>query len=102
MDVLKNIDLQVITNNTSTNSDGDLFYDFLSNNAVSNAVIIKIDGNLTLSTSFLNSSFGRFINIFGIDLFKSNIKIKSNSNTYNRLKLYVDTYSELHSRSNCI
>jgi hypothetical protein len=90
------IDLQSITANTSSNYDGDVLYIFLSKNAINNQVVINIQGNFILSTSFLNSSFGRFINDYGLELFKKNIKIKTNINTFNTLKDYINIYSKLY------
>lgn len=96
MTALIHVDLQSITQSTSNNFDGDILYNFLIQNAVNNQVVINIHGNFILSTSFLNSSFGRYIDDYGIDLFKMNIKIKTNVNTFGRLKDYVDVYSQLH------
>ncbi|MBC7557223.1 MAG: STAS-like domain-containing protein [Chryseobacterium sp.] len=96
MNDFKNINLHSITVSTSTNSDGDKLYNYLSKGAIHNKIILNIDGHYILSTSFLNSSFGKFIDIYGLDLFKTNIKIKSNANIYNRLKHYVSLYSDLY------
>lgn len=96
MRTTNNIDLQLITSGTSSNSDGDLLYFYLINKALDSQIIIEIKDNYILSTSFLNSSFGRFISEYGFDLFKSNVKIKTNIATFNRLKNYVDIYSELY------
>ncbi len=90
------VDLQSITADTSSNYDGDVLYNFLIKNAVSGQVVINIHGSFILSTSFLNSSFGRYINDYGIELFKNNIKIKTNANTFSKLKDYISIYSQLY------
>lgn len=93
--MLTKINITSITTNTSTNQDGDLFYDFLKNNAVQNQVVISIPGHLNLSSSFLNSSIGKFIDVFGFDKFRSNIKISCNQNIFSQIKKYVDYYNDL-------
>ena len=90
------VDLQCVTRNTSSNFDGDILCDFLFKNAINDQVVINIHGDFILSTSFLNSSFGKFIDNYGIELFKKNIKIKTNLNTFKRLKDYVNVYSQLY------
>jgi hypothetical protein len=74
--------------------DGDLFYDFLKNHAVNNNVIITIPGHLIISSSFLNSSIGKFIDVFGLDKFRKNVRISCNQNIYYQLKKYIDYYSD--------
>lgn len=93
MKTSKLINLQTITNSTSTNQDGDLLFDYLANNAVKSTVVLKIPSNSTLSSSFLNSSIGKFIDVFGLDIFKSNIQIKSTQNIFNQLKKYIGRYT---------
>lgn len=96
MKTFSHIDLQSITASTSSNSDGNVLYAFLIKNAVNSQVVLNIHGNFILSTSFLNSSFGRYINDYGIELFKNNIKIQTNINTFSRLKDYINVYSQLY------
>lgn len=97
MKPIKHINIQSIINSTSTNADGDILYDFLINNALKDQVILQLDGHLTLSSSFLNSSFGKYIDIFGLDNFKKNIKIKSNDHIFSQLKRYVQMYTSITS-----
>lgn len=92
---MNTIKLTQITPKTSTNQDGNLFFDFLINNAVNDTVIIEIDGHLTLSSSFLNSSVGKYIDIFGINKFKENVKISCNKNIFNQFKRYIQMYNDL-------
>ncbi len=92
------IDLTLITKSTSTNIDGDNFYNYLVSNAINNSVIIQIPGHLTLSSSFLNSSIGKFIDVFGMNKFKSNVKISCNQNIYSQIKKYIDCYCDLASK----
>ncbi|ASV30636.1 STAS-like domain-containing protein [Maribacter cobaltidurans] len=84
-----------ITSNTSTNLDGDLFFDFLKDNAVNDTVIVSIPGHVNLSSSFLNSSFGKYIDVFGMSKFKQNIKVSCNQSIFKQIKKYVDFYSDL-------
>ncbi|TDT41958.1 hypothetical protein CLV90_3190 [Maribacter spongiicola] len=83
-----------ITPKTSTNSDGDVLFDFLSNSAVNDNVVLKIPGDVIISSSFLNSSVGKFIDVFGMENFKKNIKISCNRNIFNQLKKYVDFHND--------
>ena len=88
-------DLTIITPATSTNQDGVLFFDFLKNNALNDQVVINVPGHLTLSSSFLNSSVGKFIDIFGLDKFKENVKISTNKNVFIQFKNYIESYNDL-------
>ena len=89
------INIENITASTSTNLDGDILFSYLSENAVIKSVVLEITGDRILSSSFLNSSFGKFIDIFGLETFRKNIRITTNRNIFNQLKKYVDSYSDL-------
>ncbi|GAA3643734.1 STAS-like domain-containing protein [Flavivirga jejuensis] len=93
---MKTINILNITQKTSSNSDGDILYSYLSDNAVSDQVIIELNGSLNLSSSFLNSSVGKFIDVFGLDTFKQNVKLKTNKNTFSLISKYVQAYSVIH------
>lgn len=96
MNAMRHINLGQITVSSSSNNDGDKLYDYLCSYALTSEVVIQIDSNSILSTSFLNSSFGKFINDYGIDLFKRNVKINTNANQFNRLKNYIVNYTLLY------
>ncbi len=93
---MKTINIFNITQKTSSNNDGDILYSYLSDNAVSDQVLIELNGSLNLSSSFLNSSIGKFIDIFGLDTFKRNVKLKTNKNTYSLISKYVQDYSIIY------
>ncbi|MCR9226638.1 MAG: hypothetical protein NXH90_04345 [Flavobacteriaceae bacterium] len=86
-------DLNSITSNTSTNIDGDSLYLFLKDNAVENKIILRITGNPILSSSFLNSSIGKFIDVFGLDVFRNNVSVSTSKNVYIQFKKYIDYYT---------
>jgi hypothetical protein len=88
------VDLNDITTSSSTNFDGDRLFAYLSDYAVNDVVTIKIMGDRIISSSFLNSSIGKYIDIFGIDKFKSNIRITTTKSIFNQLKSYVDYYND--------
>jgi hypothetical protein len=93
--MMTKINLLDITPRTSINIEGDIFYNFLKDNAINDTVVIYIPGNLAISSSFLNSSIGKFIDIFGMDKFRSNVKISSNKNIFVQIKKYVDFYNDI-------
>jgi len=83
--------VQDICGSTYTNSDG-----VLLNNAVVKllstyeTVILSFHNVSSVSTSFLNSSFGEIANEKGLDIIKQRIKITDcTSSVISMLKLYV-------------
>ncbi|WP_034893777.1 STAS-like domain-containing protein [Gillisia sp. Hel_I_29] len=92
------ITLNSLVDNCSSNSQGVKLFNALDS-AVhkNNEIIIVVDNNCSLSSSFLNSSIGSFLEKYGIDLFKSKVKFKGSKNQFNRISEYLNKFSNLYS-----
>ncbi|MCR9181461.1 MAG: STAS-like domain-containing protein [Flavobacteriaceae bacterium] len=91
------LDLNKVVENYSSNAEGYKLFTLLDKYAEENQiVVISIDNTAALSSSFLNSSIGQFLDKYGFDLFKSNIKIKTSKTQFNRLLNYLDKYNNLY------
>ncbi|MGM1055435.1 MAG: STAS-like domain-containing protein [Bacteroidota bacterium] len=88
--------IKVIDRNTSTNNDGDQLYNFIVDNISHNKIIIHFSPNITLTSSYLNSSFGKFIDVFGIDKLKTKVKVKTNKSTFSVISKYLDNYNHVY------
>jgi hypothetical protein len=86
-----------IVEDTYTNASGFVLYTVLKPYIESkNCVIVSFEGKLSCSTSFLNSSFGQLIEEFGIDSFKTNIKLTDITKTNaSFIKKYVTSFMSL-------
>lgn len=89
--------LDNLVNNTSSNSEGFVLFNELKRCLNrGQKVILEISGESTLSSSFLNSSIGEYLDNFGMETFKENVKIKSNKNQFQRLSKYLSNYSKVY------
>jgi hypothetical protein len=89
-------DLKNIVDNTSSNFEGEKFFSFLKNAFLQKeSITIKISNSESLSSSFLNSSIGEFLDEYGFDNFKSIINIASTKSQLIRIKSYIENYQKL-------
>lgn len=92
------ITLNSLVDNCSSNSQGVKLFKALDSAVKNNdEVIIVVDNNCSLSSSFLNSSIGSFLEKYGIDLFKSKVKFKGSKNQFNRVSEYLNKFSAVYS-----
>ena len=85
-----------ITRSFSSNDDGLRLYIYMDKVIKSkDLVVIKIENDAPMSSSFLNSSFGEILNIHGIKALKSFFKIETSSKQFNRLNIYIQKYLHL-------
>jgi len=92
------LELNKIVENYSSNSEGYKLFTLLDKYAEENKiVVVSIDNTATLSSSFLNSSIGEFLDKYGYDFFKTNVKIKTSKTQFNRLSNYLEKYNNLYS-----
>lgn len=91
---MKVITLNNVLSDTGSNAQGNVLFNLMKqyHNEV---VVLEIAGDLSLSSSFLNSSLGQFIDCFGLQTFKSNVKIRTNKNQFARVSKYVNDYAEM-------
>ncbi len=92
---MNTIVLKNLVSNTSSNSQGFVLFNELKKYK-QDVVILEISNDLTLSSSFLNSSIGEYLDTFGLTEFKQNIKFKGSRNQYLRISKYLEDYSRLY------
>lgn len=90
------IKIKDITTGTFTNDDGlSVFNSIDSAISENNTIILSFEGISSLSSSFLNSSFGEIIEKFGFDFLKNKIKItKYTPQLSNLIMNYIKNYSK--------
>lgn len=91
------IKLNSIVDNTDSNSEGVKLYCVLDTHFKNNKILLlEINSDMSLTSSFLNSSFGNILDKYGYDKLKSNLKIKANNNQFTRVKDYLNQYNEIY------
>jgi len=94
---MKILILKDLLDNTSSVDQGLLlFLELKKSYEKSEEVILEVDKNLLLSSSFLNSSIGAFLDDYGLISFRKTVKFKGSKNQFNRLKKYIDSYASLY------
>lgn len=95
---MKTLILKNIVKNSSSNEQGMILFDSLQNAYLSkDSLILYVDSDLSMSSSFLNSSIGLFLDKYGLNSFKETVKFKGSKNQYSRLADYIAKYSSLYS-----
>ncbi|MBZ9627447.1 DUF4325 domain-containing protein [Psychroflexus sp. CAK1W] len=59
-------------------------------------IVLEIDSDMSLSSSFLNSSVGQFLDEYGFLSFKKTIKFKGSKTQFQRLNKYIQDYKSLY------
>lgn len=91
------LNVREIVNGSSTNLDGDALFSVLEQEYKQQGqILLVIDNDLAMSSSFLNSSIGAFLDKYGLEVFKKSIRFKGNQNQFNRLSRYIQKYTEAH------
>lgn len=94
---MKIIILKSIVSNTSTNEQGGVLFNVFAKAVKDNEpFILQVSNDQPLSTSFLNTSVGKFLELYGTDTFKEHIKFKGNRAQFERISNYVDKYKKLY------
>jgi L-2-hydroxyglutarate oxidase LhgO len=92
------INIRSLVPETSSNLSGTILFKEL-HRALNNGsiVILEVDNDLALSSSFLNSSIGEILDKYGLSTFKRNVKFKGNKNQFERIATYISYYEKLAS-----
>lgn len=91
------IDLENIVVNASSNEEGEKLFDVILNHYnKGDEITIKLNQDSSLSSSFLNSSVGAFLESFGVQNFRNRIKIIGTKSQFERIREYIDRYSNLY------
>ena len=90
--------LKDLVNDSSSNDQGMLLFEHLKNAFLKKeTLILDVDSDLSMSSSFLNSSIGFFLDKYGLENFKSTVKFKGSKNQFQRIASYIKKYSSLYS-----
>ena len=94
---MKTLVLKDLVQDSSSNNQGTVLFDYLKKAKSSGEpILLEVSSDLALSSSFLNSSIGMFLEEYGINSFRETIKFKGSKNQFTRLSKYIQTYSELY------
>lgn len=88
--------LKTLIDDTSSNSEGLVLFSRLKNAHLNNSpIVLVVDSDLHMSSSFLNTSFGYFLEEYGISNFKKTVSFKGSKMQFDRLSKYINSYLEL-------
>ena len=94
---MKNIQLKNTSHSFSSNKDGLILFNIFERTIKEkSSILLEIDNEIAMSSSFLNSSFGEALNLYGLDVLKSHIKIKTSKNQFERISNYISKYKRVH------
>lgn len=88
--------LKNLVADTSSNRSGLILFNAIENTDKNDIVILEIDNRMSLSSSFLNSSIGSYIEKYGLKEFKRKVKFKGNKNQFARISNYIEKFSMLN------
>ncbi len=94
---MKTIQLRNYINDSNIDqSANDLYMDLISNLNQQTKVLLVIDNDTSLTSSFLNSSIGQFLDNYGLITFKNLISFKGSRQQYNRIVDYINSYNKIY------
>lgn len=94
---MKTIVLKNIVRNSSSNEEGLILFNILQDAYLNKEqILLDVDANLIMSSSFLNTSIGSFLDNYGLSEFKETFKFKGSKNQFQRLNSYITSYKELY------
>ena len=94
---MKTLILRDIVKNSSSVDEGFVLFNHLKSAYLSNqTVILQVDSDLSLSSSFLNSSVGEFLDTYGFSNFRKTLKFKGSKTQFERLNKYIQEYRDLY------
>ena len=94
---MKTLILKDIVKNSSSNEQGMVLFESLQNAYLSkDSLILYVYADLSMSSSFLNSSIGLFLDKYGLNSFKQTVKFKGSKNQFTRMADYISKYSALY------
>lgn len=90
--------LKDLVKDSSSNDQGVLLFDHLKNAFLKKQILVlDVDSDLSMSSSFLNSSIGYFLDEYGLENFKATVKFKGSKNQFQRIASYVKKYTSIYS-----
>ena len=94
---MKTLILKNIVENSSSVEEGAVLYNYMKNAFLNeHEIILQVDSDLSLSSSFLNASVGEFLDVYGFSNFKKTIKFKGSKTQFQRFNKYIQEYTDLY------
>jgi hypothetical protein len=92
-----NLILREIVENSGSNREGSKLFSYLKDAYLKKEqILLNVDNDLALSSSFLNTSIGLFLEEHGVSEFKKTVKFKGSKAQFERLANYIKKFSEAH------
>lgn len=94
---MKTLILRDIVKNSSSVEEGLILFNHLKSAYLKNStILLVVDSEMSLSSSFLNSSVGAFLDDYGFTNFKSTVKFKGSKTQFQRFNKYLKNYNDLY------
>lgn len=94
---MKTLILREIVRNSSSSEEGIVLFKYLNEAYLGGyTILLQIDSDLSLSSSFLNASIGEFLDAYGFFNFKNVLKFKGSKTQFLRLNKYIQEYKDLY------
>lgn len=94
---MKTLILRDIVDNSSSVEQGIILFNHLKSAYINDCtIILQVDSDLSLSSSFLNSSVGVFLDAYGFSNFRNTLKFKGSKTQFQRFNKYIQEYNDLY------
>lgn len=94
---MRTLVLRDIVKNSSSVEEGLVLFNHLKSAYLNkHTILLVIDSEMSLSSSFLNSSVGAFLDDYGINNFKGMVKFKGSKTQFQRFNKYLENYNDLY------
>lgn len=95
--MVKTLILKNIVKNSSSNEEGVILFNALQEAYLNRELLLlDVDSDLSMSSSFLNTSIGAFLDKYGFASFKEIVKFKGSKTQFSRLNNYISKYKKLY------
>lgn len=89
------ISVQSIMQDKSYPEAGNALYDVIVSKLDEDSIVLDLSGIVSLPSMFLNTSIGKFINVYGVDLLRKKISFANITATQAvRIKEYINKIAE--------
>lgn len=88
--------LKDLVKDSSSNEQGTVLFESLKVAYLSGTTVVLQVDDLAMSSSFLNTSIGQFLENYGFDSFRKTVKFKGSKSQFLRLSNYIEKYKNLY------
>jgi hypothetical protein len=94
---METIILKNIVRDSSSNEEGVKLFNILqAAYSKKEHLLLQVDSDLTMSSSFLNTSIGLFLDKYGLNTFRNTVKFKGSKTQFSRLSNYITEYNNIY------